>query len=208
MSKIFNFQNITGHELYHLRYGKGAVIVALPEEYCEESSSIWDEKQKERADEARTRIKPIKLKIADLKKELREVVGGIRKINQPPSSEETRIRNEIEGMEQEKQSLHYSQKKYFSNMQLAMFYTHNISSKSDVHTWFDKVISIEELNTHVIIVLEFNGRLNENNEYHRIIQTSNPNISGRYERMGGNIEGVVKRVVPVDNVTLEIITRQ
>ena len=206
MNKIFNFEDLTDHELYHMRYGKGALIVAIPEEDYEESKKTWDQYHHDVAEEARKKRKALNLKIADLKKELRNVTGDIIIRGQPPSSDEVRIKNEIESLEHEQKDLHYLQKQYFTNMQLAMYYTHNISSQSEVHTRFDRIISIEELSNHVKILLEFTDRLSEKHVYHSKIKISNSNASER-KKGTGIIEGVVKRIVPINNVTLEVITR-
>ena len=206
MNKIFKFEDLKDHELYHLRYGKGAVIVAIPEEDYEESKKTWDQYEQDVAEEARKKRKSLKLKIADLKKELRNVTGDFIKRGQPPSSDEVRIKNEIESLEHKHKDLHYVQKQYFTNMQLAMFYTHNISPKNEVHTRFDRIISIEELGNHVKILLEFTDRLSENHVYHSKIKSSNSNAP-ELKKGPGIIEGFVKRIVPINNVTLEVITR-
>lgn len=206
MNKIFNFEDLTDHRLYHLRYGKGAVIIAIPEEDYEESKKTWDQYEQDVAEEARKKRKSLKLKIADLKKELRNVTGEVIIRGKPPSSDEIRIKNEIESLEHKLKDHHYVQKQCFTNLQIAMFYTHNISPQSEVHTRFDKIISIEELSSHVKILLEFNDRLSQKHVYHSKIKISNSNAA-ELKKGPGIIEGVVKRIVPINNITLEIITR-
>ena len=206
MNKIFNFEGLTDYQLYHMRYGKGALIVAIPEEDYEASKKTWDQYQQNFAEEARKKRKTLKLKIADLESELRNVIGDFIKRGRQPSSDEVRIKNEIELLERKQKDLYYVQKQCLTNMQLAMFYTHNISSQSEVHTRFDRIISIEELSNHVKILLEFTDRLSENHVYHSKIKLSNSNAS-EHKKGTGMIEGAVKRIVPINNVTLEVITR-
>jgi hypothetical protein len=206
MNKIFNFEDLTDYELYHMRYGKGALIVAIPEENYDESKKTWDQYQQGVAEEARKKRKSLRLKIADLKKELRNVTGDFIKRGQPPSSDEIRIKNEIESLGRKQKEIHCLPNQYYTNMQLAMFYTHNISPQSEVHTRFDRIISIEELSNHVKILLEFTDRLSENHVYHSKIKLSNSNAS-ELKKGTGIIEGIVERIVPINNVTLEVITR-
>ena len=206
MNKIFNFEDLINHELYHMRYGKGALIVAIPEEDYEERKKTWDQHQQDAAEEARKKRKSLSLKIADLNRELKNVTGEIIIRGQPQSSVEVRIKNEIESLERIQKDLRYMQKQCFTNKQLAMFYTHNIPPQSYVHTRFDRIISIEELSNHVKILLEFNDRLSENHVYHSKIKFSNPNAS-ELKKGTGIIEGVVERIVPINNVTLEVITQ-
>ena len=72
MEKTFNFEELAGYELYHLRYGKGAVIIAIPKENDEELIAIWDQYEKKAAEDSRSKMKPIKQKISDLKADLGE----------------------------------------------------------------------------------------------------------------------------------------
>ena len=60
MNKVFNFEDFTDHELYHLRYGKSAVIVAIPEEDYEENKKTWDQYEQDVAEEARKKRKSLK----------------------------------------------------------------------------------------------------------------------------------------------------
>ncbi len=207
MEKIFNFEELAGYELYHLRSGKEAVIVAIPKENDEELLSIWDQYEKNAAEASRTKMNPIKKKIADLKRDLGEAFRiRIQKKEKSASEDENRIKSEIEVLEKELKDLVHVTKKYYTNMQLAMFYTHNISPQSEVHTRFDKILNIEELGSHVKIVLEFTDQIHSNHVYHKKIESCSYNASDR--RTGANIlEGVVTRMVPIDRVTLEIIER-
>lgn len=66
--KIFNFENLNDHDLYHLRYGKGAVIVAVLKQQSDMNQDKWDELQEERHRQASSEIKPLEDNIAVLKK--------------------------------------------------------------------------------------------------------------------------------------------
>jgi hypothetical protein len=207
MEKIFNFEELAGYELYHLRYGKGAVIIAIPKENDEELIAIWDQYEQKAAEDSRSKMKPIKQKIFDLKVDLGEAFRvRIQKKEKSMSEEENRIKGEIERLEEELKNLAHVTKKYYTNMQLAMFYTHNISPQSEVDTRFDKILNIEELDSHVKMVLQFTDKIHSNHVYHKKIESCSYNASDR--RTGANIlEGVVTRIVPIDSVTLEIIER-
>jgi hypothetical protein len=207
MEKVFNFEGLAGYELYHLRYGKGAVIIAMPKENDEELIAAWDQYQTNAAKESKSKIAPLNQKISDLKADLGKAFRSrIQKKEKSTSEEENRIKEEIQQLENEIQGLRHVAQKYFTNMQLAMFYTHNISPESEVHTRFDNILNIEELGSHVKIVLKFNDQIHSNHIYHRKIESGSYNASD--SRTGANVlEGVVTRIVPVSNVTLEIIER-
>lgn len=195
MSKLFNFENLTAHDLYHLRYGKGAVIVALRKEELEDSRKNWETAQQELYKISREVREPIRKKIKEMEK-LKMNTGKLHEVREHNGP----IEEEIAALKRKLSFLAHQKKPYFTNLQIAQFYTQNLPPQSEVHTRFDKISSIEESGTHVEITLEFSDKSRLNHLYQKKIGVSNHTETNP-------IEGQVKRIVPIENVTLEVINR-
>ena len=195
MSKLFNFENLTAHDLYHLRYGKGALIVAIHKEDPEQSRKNWETAQEELCKISREVREPIRKKIKEME-ELKMRSGKVHEIREHNGP----IEEEIAALKRKLSFLAHQKKPYFTNLQIAQFYTHNLPAQSEVHTRFDKISSIEESGTHVEITLEFSDRSIPGHHYHL-------DIGARDHKSTNPIEGQVKRIVPIENVTLEVINR-
>lgn len=217
MDRIFNFDELINHDLYHLRYGRGAVIVAMPRENPAETEPAWTEHHEALAQEIRQMKKPrkqeINKRLIELKCALSSLVmarsgSGLKQDpRDDPDPDEERFRSEIERLELERNKPVIPPMNYRSYLQLAMFYTHNISAKSDTDTRFDRVLEIVESSTHLTLSLQFVDRLSDQHQCHRRIRSAN---CGRLDSPGygkGSISGVVKRVVPIESVTLEVVSR-
>ena len=195
MGKLFNFENLTAHDLYHLRYGKAAVIVAIRKEDREDSRRNWEAAQEELCKISREVMGPVKKKIREME-ELKMRSGKVHEIREHNGP----IEEEIEALKRKLSFLAYKIKPYFTNLQIAQFYTHNLPAQSEAQTRFDKIESIEEFDTHVEINLKFSDRSIPGHLYHR-------NIGIRDHDTTNSIEGQVKRIVPIENITLEVINR-
>ena len=68
MSKTFRFDRFAGHDLYHLRYGKGAIIIAVPQEDAEESRVTWTRRERELSEQSRVDTKPMKKQLVELRR--------------------------------------------------------------------------------------------------------------------------------------------
>ena len=196
MGKRFNFENLAEHDFYHLRYGKGAVIVAIRKEGPEDNRDNWESAQEELYKISLEVRKPIKEKIKELEK-LKRRSGNVHEIRE----HNVPIEEEIEALKRKLSFLSHQKRPYFTNLQIAQFYTHNLPPQSEVHTRFDKITSIEEFETHVEITLEFSDQSIPGHLYHL-------NIGVRDYKSTSPIDGQVKRIVPIENVTLEVINRK
>jgi hypothetical protein len=123
-----------------------------------------------------------------------------------PDPEEASLRAEIAMLEHRKNRMRIPPMRYRSNLQLAMFYTHNISAQSDADTRFDRVLGIDESSTHLTLSLVFADCLAEQHRYHGKILRVHGNGKGSPGQGPGDIAGIVRRVVPIDSVTLEIVS--
>lgn len=217
MSTVFKFDELANHDLYHLRYGRGAVIVAVPGENPAETEPAWTEHHQSLAREARQIIKPRKEEIGKRLVELKSALSSLmmakrqsgagQGFRNEPDPEEASLLSEIEALEYRENMLRIPPMKYRSNLQLAMFYTHNISAQSDTDTRFDHVLEIVESSTHLTISLAFTDQLSDQHKYHGKISTAHRVEPGCPGQGSGVITGIVKRVVPLDSVTLEIVSR-
>ena len=178
-----------------MRYGKGAVIVAIRQEDHENSRSNWESAQEDLYKISREVRQPINKKIRELEG-LKMRSGDILELREHNGP----IEEEIAALKRKLAFLVHRKKPYFTNLQVAQFYTHNLSPISEVHTRFDRISSIEEFDTHVKITLEFSDRSLPDHLYHL-------KIGVRDYKCTHTIEGQVKRIVPIENVTLEVINR-
>ena len=195
MRKLFNFENLVEHDFYHLRYGRGAVIVAIRKEDPEVSRRNWESAQEELYKISLEVRKPIRKKINEME-ELKMNTGKLHEIrehNEP-------IEEEIAALKRKLSFVAHRKKPYFTNLQIARFYTHNLPPQSEAHTRFDMISSIDESDTHVEIILDFSDQSLLDHPYHKKIGVSDHTRSNP-------IEGRVKRIVPIENVTLEVIER-
>ena len=155
---------------------------------------MWDENEKTLFEQSRDNITPIKKRTC----ELRQKQPGPRSTLDERRQFTAAINREISSLEEKKRSLLHVKKKYVTHLQLAQFYTHSISPQSEVYTRFDTVIRIEERGNHVRLVLIFSDNIYRDHSY--------------YSRIGlnavGPLTGVVERILPIENVTLEIIRRE
>jgi hypothetical protein len=168
MSTEFNFDELASHDLYHLRYGRGAIIVAVPEENPHEAEPDWVEHHQSLVQEARQIIKPqkeeIDKRLVELKSALSSLLMAKRQsvrvqgFRDEPDPDETSLLAEIKALEYRKNVLSIPRMMYRSNLQLAMFYTHNISAQSDTDTRFDHILEIVESGTHLTLSLAFTDR--------------------------------------------------
>lgn len=216
MDKIFNFDELSNHDLYHLRFGRAAVIVAVPREDPAETGLLWDKYHEALAQEVRQMMEPrkkeiekrlIELKCALTSLDMARRGSGLKQDSRDdPDSDETRIRTEIETLKLERGKPVIPSMTYRSYLQLAMFYSHNISAKSDTDIRFDRVLEIAESSTHLTLSLQFIDRLSDQHQYHHKISyaSGGPRCLGYGE---GSISGVVKRVLPIESVTLEVVSR-
>lgn len=217
MSGIFNFDELADHDLYHLRFGRGAVIVAVPMENPAETELAWNERYKSLVQEARQILKPrkeeIEKRLVELKSALSSMMmakrqsGGWQSSLIEPDPEEASLLTEIEALEHRKNMLRIPSMRYRSNLQLAMFYTHNISAQGDTDTRFDRVLEIGESSTHLTLSLVFADHLAGQHKYHAKILHVHGYGKGCPGQGSGDILGIVKRVVPIDSVTLEIVSQ-
>ena len=217
MSTAFNFDELANHDLYHLRYGRGAIIVAVPAENPDEDEPAWVEHHQSLVQEARQIIKPQKEEIDKRLVELKSALSSLMMAKRQsgteqgsrndPDPDETSLLAEIEALEYRKSGLRIPRMKYRSNLQLAMFYTHNISAQSDTDTRFDRILEIVESGTHLTLSLAFTDQLSDQHKYHSKISHAHRVQPGCPGQGSGVITGIVKRVVPLDRVTLEIVSR-
>jgi len=217
MSAIFNFDELTDYDLYHLRFGRGAVIVAVPMENPAETEPAWTEHYQSLVQEARRILKPRKEEIGRRLVELKSALSSLMMAQRQsgvwqgcrnePDPEEAGLVAEIETLEHEKNRLWIPPMRYRSNLQLAMFYTHDFSAGGDTDTRFDRVLGIAESSTHLTISLVFDDHLAGQHKYHGKILRVHGAAPGCPGQGTGAISGIVKRVVPIDSVTLEIVSR-
>lgn len=217
MSTVFNLDELADHDLYHLRYGRGAVIVAVPGENPDEVEPAWVEHHQSLVQEARQITRPhkeeIRKRLVELKSALSSMMmakrqsGGRQDSRNEPDPEETSLLAEIEALEYKENMLRIPPMRYRSNLQLAMFYTHNISAQSDTDTGFDRVLEIDESSEHLTLSLVFTDQLSDQHKYHRKILCADRIMRGDPGQGPSVITGIVKRVVPIDSVTLEIVSR-
>ncbi len=152
-------------------------------------------------------------RLVELKSALSSLMMAKRQsgVRQEPSDEpdpdETNLVSEIEALDHKKNMLSISPMRYRSNLQLAMFYTHNISPQSDTDNRFDRILEIVESSTHLTISLVFTDQLSSQYKYHSKISTAHRVERGCPGQGSGIVTGIVKRVVPIDSVTLEIVSR-
>lgn len=219
----FNFKELKGHDLYHLRYGKGAIIVAIPKEDPEQSEIEWNQFVQDINDEIENKLDPIIQKRQKLEEELRELKMKLRKAEIEKSQDNinehkeviNRVQNWIDSLDQKQKNINelykpkreITNKRFFPHLNLAMFYTHNISHQSDLFTRFDKIISIEESSGFVTVILKFSDSLQERHNYHSRVHWQSKSTASKNRRVPGPIEGAVKRIIPVENVTLEMVSR-
>lgn len=198
MKKVFDFDKLDNHDLYHLRYGRGAVIVAIPTENSEQQEASWNATQNEIHDASRKRAKEIKLQLVELDKS-RITFGTTEEIR-----ENSRYIDSKKQILQEKlRAIAYQKKRYFTNLQLAQFYTHNIPAQHEVCTRFDRIVRIEELDYLVRVVLSFEDRTGTDHWYHTKIGINAG--TGQVRRSSHVIVGQVERLMPKDSVTLEFV---
>lgn len=168
MNEVFPFGELKRHEFYHLRYGKGAIIVAVPIEDVEERKMAWEF-------------------------ERRDLQGH-----------NSSVHRMIKQKEENTSSMTSQNSKYFSFKQIAQFYSHNISERSDIHTRFDKVSSIYEMGNFIDITLHFNDQTSASHHYQK--QQGINTLPGCPFQTGQfYIEGNIRRIIPKDRVTLEIV---
>ena len=217
MSTLFNLDELSNHDLYHLRDGRGAVIVAVPRENPVESEIIWRNQNQALVQRAREAIKPRKREIEKRLIEFKTALTSMRMAQRQsripgdfetePDPEEAKIRFEIDALERERSKLEVSARKFRSHLQLAMFYAHNIPPQSETNTRFDRIIEIELSDTHLMLVLQFSDELSEQYGFHRSIMNTHKDFGGCPGGGRGPISGIVRRVIPIGGVTLEVVSR-
>ncbi len=207
MSKVFNLSTPSDYELYHLKFGRGALVIAIEKEDCLKTAKEWEIQEQKLFEDYRNKVRPLKKELNELEKRLMKIRSGVRKFNQPPTAEELNVSDRIESLREEIKVLHYVKREYRSNLQLAMFYAQDVSFHNDSFTRIDKVNNIEETDSHVIIELAFKDRLVRHNAYHDSILSCNPGYKFNDKMRSNLVSGIVKRIIPISSVTLEIISR-
>ncbi len=207
MSKIFNLSALSDYELYHLKFGRGALVIAIEKEDCIKTASEWEIREEKLFEDYRNKVRPLKKELNELANRLMQIRSGVRKMNQPPTTEELNITDRIEFLREEIKVLHYVKREYRSNLQLAMFYAQDVSFHNDSFTRIDKVKNIDETDSHVIIELEFKDGLVRHNTYHDSILSCNPGYKINDKTWSNLVSGIVKRIIPISSVTLEIVSR-
>lgn len=202
MNTIREIENLVDHDLFHLRQGRGAVIVAVPREDVEKSRLSWDENEQGKLESAQQQRDSTREKIDELKQRIKDV-GEI------PWTEQTSkfiadANEQLAMLKSEYRACNYQPKEYFTGIQLARFYTHEIPSKSEQATRFDEILGIEEHGSHLKIALHFSTRPDRQHLFHSKIGVVKTSTTNRQIQI---IEGVVNRIVPIGKVTLEIIGR-
>lgn len=199
MNELFPFGELKKHEFYHLRYGKGAVIVAIPIEDVEEQQLAWDQERRELFKQIRTSRKSLRAEISKLKEKL--INSG--KVNEL-STQNKPVEEKIIELENNLSSMAPPHSKYFSLIQIAQFYTHNITSQNDIHTRFDKVSSICEMGNFIDITLHFSDLTTPSHHYQQMTGINTlPTFPCKTGQL--SIEGNIRRIIPKDSVTLEIV---
>ncbi|WP_136805584.1 hypothetical protein [Desulfosediminicola flagellatus] len=205
MTKTFNFESLLEYDFYHLRYGKGAVIIAVQKEEIASAKKQFEKNEKIILENLREVKKAEKLRLHDLKQKLRKVVGEVIRRDRVVSEEEVKLKKEIENLEYKLTHLNYKEKSYFTNFQKAMFYTHNLAATNEVNTRIDPILKIEEHDNFIEVLLCFNDTISGVHNYHQKIMSHNP-LQSSIKATSSEISGSVKRIIPKDNVTLEIIS--
>lgn len=231
---VFNFDDYQDYDLYHLRYGRGAVIVAVEKTDYEEAKARFEIHQQLLKEAADTEIKPLREEMRRLEEQLRELgydsyqpslLESLRRQIEEPDSRRSRtssnpkreaeqqqrriqafrILTQIEILKEKINKLHYRQKIYLTNLQLSMLYTHNIPKDSEIYTRFDKILEIEEIDGYLKIKLEFIENVRNDHKYHSHEINKVSRIFDSKQK-GGLASSVVTRIIPVDDVTFEIIS--
>lgn len=199
MQSVFDFDNFHGHDFYHLRSGRGAIIVAVPVEDEDMAHADFETRQQRRIDEIQRSAQQVQ--------DLRDRLKSARAIQESPSTLEFIAETEetIENLcEYIKQLKAQEPREFFANLQLARFYAHEITPQSEATIRFDRIVDIENLGGHLKICLEFSHRPVEPHNYHSRIGIRK---KVRDRNMYSLVEGYVERIVPVENVTLEVVRR-
>lgn len=205
MNNIFKFNELNDYDLFHLRYGKGAIILAVKKEDIESQKHKWEVSDKDIKENLRQVRKSEKERLQKLKEKLRSIVGDYIRRDRVVSKDEIVIKQEIENLENKISKLNCQERAYFTNFQKAMYYTHNLAAGNEVNTRIDPILKIEELDDHIVVVLNFTDTISDKHFYHSKILSSNE-MQNIKTQIVSEINGGVKRIIPKAAVTLEMIS--